>query len=47
MGNATADVLAAADYVTDSNESDGAAKVIEALLAAGSRREKLTTGGKA
>ena len=46
-GNATADVLAAADYVTDSNESDGAAKVIEALLAAGSRRDKLTTGGKA
>ena len=33
MANATPEVLAAADYVTDSNENDGAAKLIEALLA--------------
>ena len=33
MANATPAVLAAAHYVTDSNEDDGAAKLIEALLA--------------
>ena len=37
MSNATEDVLRIADYVTDSNEDDGAAKVLEAILASSGR----------
>ncbi len=46
MGNAAEDVRRAADYVTDSNEDDGAAKVIEALLSARGCGTTLTTGGR-